>query len=405
MDQSHFFISKRTAQLKKLCKNLILIARRKRYLKLKENKKKIEYARSRFAKKFSSIFYKNSKKLQLKRLLSCVARENFFLKKRKIFLIKTKRQDFKIRNMKYNGEVSLRNMKAFMAIKKKRKLPRRRKAKKIVFYSRFPKELMKDQPLTKFYRMNLELLAINYDLLLGFHAAIGNSYKSWINPAVFSSILAIRNDMVLFDLSMIFIRLKKGLQMLFQISKQRGSILGFVDLNNNYKFSGSGFDHFLRSWLAGYLTNFKYVMKNLIALRTKKFMSLTRRQKKFFQNLVTQREVSIKYYYRFFKISKKFKLGVPKKRKRRIPAIPQFGFSLEDHSIWLNESHKIANNVMCICDSQSFPQQVDFALIANQKSLPLSFFLVKVVTEAILCGKRMDYFSFVGFQNVANYRN
>ncbi|RYX79853.1 30S ribosomal protein S2 [bacterium] len=401
----NFFRYHRRIQLKKLCKMLILKTRRKRYLRIKDNKKKIEYARLRFSKKFSSIFYKNSKKNELKRLLSCVGVDKFRLRKKKNFRFKLEIKKDKVRNMKHNGETSLKNMKIFMAMKKKKKLPRRRKAKKLVYYFRFPEELTRDQPLTRFYNMNLELLIINYDLLLGFHAAIGNSYKIWINPTVFSSVLAIRNDMVLFDLSMIFIRLKKGLQTLFQISKQRGSVLGFVDLNNNYKFSGSGFDHFLRSWLSGYLTNFKYVMKNLIALRTKKFMSLTRRQKKFFQNLVTQREVSIKYYYRFFNISKKFKLGVPKKRKRRIPAIPQFGFSLEDHSIWLNESHKIANNVMCICDSQSFPQQVDFALIANQKSLPLSFFLVKVVTEAILCGKRMDYFSFLGFQNVANYRN
>jgi small subunit ribosomal protein S2 len=402
--------SKIRNNVRNLCKILLKKAY-KTFISKRRNKKKIKYLRARVRKKFSLIYYKNRAKNQLKLLMCNLSLAKIKLDRtRGVKFFKFFKQSDKAqinrgqRKKNDNYKVSLANRKAFFFRKKKKKLRRKRMTRKISFYSKFPKELKCNQPLIRFYRMNLEMLNLNYDLLLSFHAAIGNSYKTWKNPAVFSSILAIRNDMILFDLSMIFLRLKKGLQKIFQISKHRGSILGFVDLNKNYKFSGRGFDHFLRSWLAGYLTNYKYVMKNLRALKTKKFMSLTRRQKKFFQSLVTQKEVSIKFYYRFFKIKRAFRFkGIPKNKKRRIPAVPQFGFSLEDHNIWLNESHKIGNSVMAVCDSESFPQQVDFPLIANQKSLPLSFFLVKVITESISCGKRMDYFSFIGFNYVAKY--
>lgn len=176
------------------------------------------------------------------------------------------RQDFNVSIAK-NVTAVLHNTKSLILTRKHLKLPKVYKLKKLYFYLQFPRILDKKHPLTHFYKSNLELLAINYELLLGFHAAIGNRYKYWISPAVFSSVLAIRDSMVLFDLSMIFIKLKKGLQVIFQIAKQRGSILGFVDVNNNYKFSGNGFEHFLRSWLGGYLTNFKFVTKNLISLK------------------------------------------------------------------------------------------------------------------------------------------
>lgn len=398
----------RKFKLRKLCKMLISKARTTLGFTFKF-RKKIKAKRLRMLKKFGGNYYKKTTKEKFNKVLAGVNIKNFGLVRDKdIFFYKSlPLNTIKFRKkvyLKYNRRVSKENRKSFFFRKRKKKLPKKRKARKLLFYRRFKTELTRRQPLTRFYKMNLELININYNLLLSFHAAIGNSFKTWVSPGVFSSILAIRNDMILFDLSMFFIKLKKGLQMVFQISKQRGSILGFVDYNTNYKFSGKGFDHFLRSWLGGYLTNFKSVMKNLIALKNKKFMSLTRRQKKFFQSLVTQQEVSVKYYYKFFNIKKKFRLkGIPKKKKRKIPAIPQFGFSLEDHNIWLNESHKIGNNVMAICDSDSFPQKVDFPLIANQKSLPLSFFFVKVITEGVYCGKRLDYYSFIGFNHVAKY--
>eukprot|EP01111_Echinosteliopsis_oligospora_P007779 TRINITY_DN23073_c0_g1_i1.p1 TRINITY_DN23073_c0_g1~~TRINITY_DN23073_c0_g1_i1.p1 ORF type:complete len:312 (+),score=-41.68 TRINITY_DN23073_c0_g1_i1:69-1004(+) len=208
--------------------------------------------------------------------------------------------------------VSLNNRKILRKYRRKRRLKKHRLLKRYAKFKRIPKLLYRDNPLNRYYRGNLELLSLNYTTLLGFQTAIGNSTKTWINPAVFSNILAIRNNMVLYDMNSIFISLRKGIQTIFQISKIRGSVLGFADLDTNYKFSGIGFDHFLRSWLPGYLTNYKRVMKNLMGLVSKNYFNLTRRQQKFLANIYMRRlpHRSIRYYYFKFK-------RVYKKKKKK----------------------------------------------------------------------------------------
>ena len=113
-----------------------------------------------------------------------------------------------------------------------------------------------------------------------------------------------------------------------------------------------------------------------------------------------KRKVPLNYYYYFWR--KKYR---GKKNVTKIPSVPSFGFSLEDYSIWINECQKIGLRTMAVCDSESFPQKIDYPLIGNQKSLPLSFFLVKIVAETVSSGKRFDYFSFVGFHFISKVFN
>lgn len=275
------------------------------------------------------------------------------------------------------------------------------------FFEKFPVEMYNRNPLNKFFKVNLELLTFNYDYLLNFHTAIGNHTKHWINPTIFSTILTIRNHMVLFDLSTLFIRLKKGIQKIFQVAKMRSNILGFLDSSKNYKFTGIGFDHFLRIWSGGYLTNYRRVIKNLLALKFKDDFFLTRRQKKFQLNHFFVRTVSEKHYRYFFEIKPSAgnngKLPALKDFKPRIPAVPEFSFCMEDNPIWVNECGKAGVVSMCICDTQSFPQKIDYPLIANHRSLSFSFLIVKLVLESIICGKRIDYFSFIGINYVSGF--
>ena len=372
---------------------------RKKFLDNLEFTKKIRVSRIRQVRKFSSDFLFNYRKKEFLTSLHRIELPS------KVPFIRKFKENRKLSTENINNRKN-RTVAGKIArfFKKFKKVTRMKKTSKrfrtISFYKRFPSELFRKNPLTKFYNSNIELLSFNYNYLLNFHTAIGNSSKFWINPSLFSKVLAIRNDMILYDLSFTFISLRKGLQSIFQISKFKGSVLGYVSLDKNYKFSGVGFDHFLRSWLPGYLTNFKKVMKNILSLQTKNIFNLTRRQKKFLKNIDLKRKMPLNYYYYFWK--KKVR---GKKTITKIPSIPSFGFSLDDYNIWINECQKIGLRTMAVCDSESFPQKVDYPLIGNQKSLPLSFFLVKLVAETVSSGKRFDYFSFIGFNFVSNVIN
>ena len=361
--------------------------------------KKIRVNRTRQVRKFSSNFLFNKKKKEFITSLHRLSFKKIKKFKFKINLKQNRKIYYKIKRS--NRKVSGRNARVLEKYKKSIRMKKTsKKFRNLPFYKRFPKELFRENPLTRFYYSNLELLSFNYSYLLNFHTAIGNSTKSWINPSVFSKILAIRNDMILYDLSFTFIALRKGLHSVFQISKFKGSVLGYVSLENNYKFSGVGFDHFLRSWLPGYLTNFRQVMKNILGLQTRNIFNLTRRQKKFLKNIDLKRKIPLNYYFYFLKKKRRGR-GRDKSKVTKIPSIPSFGFSLEDSSIWINECQKIGLRTMAVCDSESFPQRIDYPLIGNQKSLPLSFFLVKLVAETVSSGKRFDYFSFIGFNFIS----
>jgi len=246
--------------------------------------KKIRVNWTRQVRKFSSNFlFENKKKEFLTSLFRIDLDKKIKLKSKYRFLtnrdVPPNYMPSRL-NRKVAGKIA-RILQKFKKVTRMKKTSK--KFRGLPFYKRFPGELFRENPLNRFYQSNLELLSFNYNYLLNFHTAIGNSSKSWINPSVFSKILAIRNDMILYDLSFTFIALKKGLQSIFQVSKFKGSVLGFVSLDRNYKFSGVGFDHFLRNWLPGYLTNFKKVMKNILSLQTKNIFNLTRRQKKIFE--------------------------------------------------------------------------------------------------------------------------
>ena len=359
--------------------------------------KKIRSLRIRKVRKFSSNFLFEKKKKEFLNLLQKI-RVNRKKKNLKDVSFKLNRSiPRELIKSRINRKVASKNSKIFEKYKKVTRMKRTsKKFRGLPFYNRFPKELLRDNPLNLFYNSNLELLSFNYQYLLNFHTAVGNTIKSWINPSVFSKILAIRNDMILYDLSFTFIALRKGLQSIFQVSKFKGSVLGFVSLEKNYKFSGVGFDHFLRSWLPGYLTNFKQVIKNILSLQTKNIFNLTRRQKKFLKNIDLKRKMPLNFFFIFWRRKNRGKTFF-----KKIPAVPSFGFSLEDYGIWVNECQKVGLRTMAVCDSESFPHRIDYPLIANQKSLPLSFFLVKMVAEVISSGKRFDYFSFVGFNFVS----
>ena len=376
---------------------------RKTFTKKLIETKKIRVNRTRQVRKFSSNFLFLKKKNEFLGSLHRFEMEQGLKIKLKSKFKEKRKHHSELISSRINRKVANKNARLFEKFKKitrMKKTSTYRKYRGLSFYKRFPKELFRENPLTRFYNSNLELLSFNYSYLLNFHTAIGNSSKSWINPSVFSKILAIRNDMILYDLSFTFIALKKGLQSVFQVSKFKGSVLGYVNLDNNYKFSGVGFDHFLRSWLPGYLTNFKKVMKNILGLQTRNIFNLTRRQKKFLLNIDLKRKMPLNYYFYFWK--RKFR---SKKIVTKIPSIPSFGFSLEDYNIWINECQKIGLRTMAVCDSESFPQKIDYPLIGNQKSLPLSFFLVKLVAEVVSSGKRFDYFSFVGFNFISGVFN
>jgi hypothetical protein len=230
---------------------------------------KISFNRIRQVRKFSSNFLFQQKKKEF--LMSFHRKEIKNVIKFKTSFLTKRQTESKLIFNRVNRKVASKNAKLLEKFKKVTRMKKTsKKFRGLAFYKRFPQELLRDNPLTRFYNSNLELLSFNYSYLLNFHTAIGNTSKSWINPSVFSKILAIRNDMILYDLSFTFIALKKGFQSIFQVSKFKGSVLGYVSLDNNYKFSGVGFDHFLRSWLPGYLTNFKQVMKNILSLQTKK---------------------------------------------------------------------------------------------------------------------------------------
>jgi len=374
----------------KLRKNLAV------FLKKKINATDANWVRQ--VRKFSSDFLYKEKKQMFLNLFSKYNLEDEFKIPNKVSFKKTRKIPVEFVENQVNRKTAGKNASIFKKFKKFSRMKKTsKKFRGLAFYNRFPGELFRENPLTRFYNSNIELLSFNYNYLLNFHSAIGNSSRSWINPSVFSKILAIRNDMILYDLSFTFIALKKGLQSIFQVSKFKGSVLGFVNLEKNYKFSGVGFDHFLRSWLPGYLTNFKQVMKNILSLQTKNIFNLSRRQKKFLNNIDLRRKLPSNFSVYFW--NRKFR---GKAKITKIPAVPSFGFSLDDYSIWINECQKVGLRTMTICDSESFPHKVDYPIIANQKSLPLSFFLVKLVSETVSSGKRFDYFSFIGFQFISN---
>jgi ribosomal protein S2 len=370
--------------------------------KLKINKKRRLY-RIRQVRKFSSNFLFENKKREFLNLFRNIRikrlRKNSVPKKSYFRIRKIISSD--LVNNRINRKVAGKIASVFKKVKKVTRMKKTsKKFRRLSFYTRFPNELLRENPLNRFYKSNLELLSFNYKYLLNFHTAVGNSSRSWINPSVFSKILAIRNDMILYDLSFTFIALRKGLQSIFQVSKFKGSVLGYVSLEKNYKFSGVGFDHFLRSWLPGYLTNFKQVMKNILSLQTKNLFNLNRKQKKFLKNIDLKRKMPLNFYFYLWNKKNRGKAVL-----KKIPAVPSFGFSLEDYSIWINECQKVGLRTMAVCDSESFPHKVDYPVIANQKSLPLSFFLVKMVAEVVSSAKRFDYFSFVGFNFVSKAFN
>jgi len=223
----------------------------------------------------------------------------------------------------------------------------------------------------QYYFKRLELFKIPYRILLAYHSPLGNTIKIWRSYRMLTSILFIRNDMHILNLTYTIIQLRKAINALFHRIQTRGSFLIYAEEYNALKMKHDSVFIFVNSWLPGLLTNYRRVVIN-VAVNTfhkstvKPLLSrgqLEAAQSTKFTPFPTARVIYDKTLF------------------PRIPKIPSISFSISDNFIWLNECHNLGIPSIQICDTQSTFDLIAYPIVANQKSVPITYLLIHLFSE------------------------
>jgi hypothetical protein len=88
-------------------------------------------------------------------------------------------------------------------------------------------------------------------------------------------------------------------------------------------------------------------------------------------------------------------------RASRMTKIPAISLSVLDNFIWLNECHNLGIPSIQICDTQSYYDLITYPIIANQRSIPFTYLLVHLFSEACNFSVMSEHLHFLNYSRFA----
>jgi ribosomal protein S2 len=246
--------------------------------------------------------------------------------------------------------------------------------------------------LHQYYFNRLKLFKLPYRMLLAYHSPAGNPIKLWASYQMITHILGIRKDIHILLMTSTVIQIRKALNTVFKRINCRGTLLIYAQALHSLKMHHGAVFSFITAWVPGLLTNYKRVIKSLIVL------SHHRRR---LNGLLTRNQT--------YNISRTF-LHSPYaskltgRLKRRYPAIPSISCSISDSFVFLNENLCLGIPLVNLCDTQSPYLKVPLPIIANQKSVPFSNFIVGLFAEACSHALLLEHTNFLQLNSISNKR-
>lgn len=143
---------------------------------------------------------------------------------------------------------------------------------------------------------------------------------------------------------------------------------------------------FVQTWVPGIISNYRRVIRSIIVHKQfnnkpscfpGKRPQLDKTYSTLINNLPTSLSMKKKLKYRF-----------------RFPAI---SLSTLDNYLWLNECQSLAIPSIQVCDTQSYFHQVTYPIIANQRSINFSYFIIHLAAEisnTSLLNPHLEFLSF-----------
>lgn len=249
--------------------------------------------------------------------------------------------------------------------------------------------------INQYYFKRLKLFKLPYKILLAYHSPIGNTIKTWVSYRMLSNILIIRNDVHILNLGLTVIQLRKAINALFYRMQARGTFLIYAEAHNALNLNHDSVFIFANSWLPGLLTNYRRVSLSVAVNKFHKsriYPFLSRTQ------LTATNNIRLKPFLRSILRFKKGK--VP-----RIPKLPTISFSVLDNFIWLNECHNLKIPSIQLCDTQSFFDKVTYPIVANQRSVPLTYLLVHLFSEVCTNALLDSHLAFISYYKYLSKKN
>jgi ribosomal protein S2 len=240
----------------------------------------------------------------------------------------------------------------------------------------------------QYYFKNYRLFKIPFKVLLTYHCPLGNTIKHWTSHLMLSHILAIRNDLQILNLAFTVIQLRKALNSLFNKMLYRGSFLIYAQAHKSLKIDHNAVFTFVNSWLPGLISNYKQMITALSQNRS----ILSYFGAEFFKR--PQLDALATSYTN--PVLKPQAILYPKRRSR-FARVPTISLSVLDSPIWLNECHNLAIPSILVCDSQSAYDKVTYPIISNQRSVPFTYLIINLFSEACNYALMFEHLHFAFF--------
>ncbi|OGN05347.1 MAG: 30S ribosomal protein S2 [Candidatus Yanofskybacteria bacterium RIFCSPHIGHO2_02_FULL_44_12b] len=187
--------------------------------------------------------------------------------------------------------------------------------------------------------------------------------KTVFNPAMKKFVFTVRNGVCIIDLLKTQTELQKALDHLKGVKEKNGLIL-FVALTKQSLegikelAESLGMPYVLERWLGGTLTNFKELNG-----RVKKMEEMEKQKAEGGLDKYTKKERTV-FNKALEKMQKRFN-GL-----RKLVRLPDVVFvsSLKEGALPVREAKRMGVKVVAICNTDANPDNVDFAIPANDKS-------------------------------------
>jgi ribosomal protein S2 len=203
-----------------------------------------------------------------------------------------------------------------------------------------------------------------------------------------SHILAIRNDLQILNLAFTVIQLRKALNSLFNKMLYRGSFLIYAQAHKSLKIDHNAVFTFVNSWLPGLISNYKQMITALSQNRN----ILSYYGAEFFKRPQLD-ALAASYTNPVLKPS----AILHPKRRSRFARVPTISLSVLDSPIWLNECHNLAIPSILVCDSQSAYDKVTYPIVSNQRSVPFTYLIINLFSEACNYALMFEHLHFAFF--------
>lgn len=224
----------------------------------------------------------------------------------------------------------------------------------------------------RIYFLRNNLLKIPFNLLLAYHCPYGNSIKLWASHVMIRHILGVRNEINVLDLSQTLIQIRKALNLVFNATLCRRTLLIYSQAQNGIKFDNNAVFTFVNAWLPGLITNYRQLIislhRNAKSLYRFGAFYLTNPQLQALQ-VFSHRPKLLPSLIR----RKIFKV--------RYGNIPNLSLSLLDSPVWLNECHSLQIPSIQLCDTQASYDCITYPIISNQRSIPFTRLIISIFTE------------------------